>query len=324
MGASSSRGRPNQGQSQKSKGAGAGHVVPSPVAQTTFKWRIDGFSSLLDKDGGWTYSTVFEIMGLNWYLKLNPRDRKSGDKNEYVSLRLELARKSVKSDSVVEASFKFLIYDQSYGKHHENQVTHSFQTASTSSGTSCMIPLRTLKKHSSGFVVNNSCVFGVEFIKIVTSKANDMSETLFVQKMNNTFSDPEVYTWDIEDFFALKSLDKSPEFEIGGHKWSIIIYPSGSGNNGNYLSLYLNMKMPHAPHQNSAILVELSMRIKDQETGKHRKITGRCQFSKNSAKWGWDKFISLEDFKDSSNGYLVKTKCCIEVEVGIIGSSKME
>lgn len=98
-------------------------------------------------------------------------------------------------------------------------VTHSFQTASTSAGTSCMIPLSTLKKHSSGFIVNNSCVFGVEFIKIVTSKANDMSETLFVQKMNNTFSDPEVYTWDIEDFFALKSLDKSPEFEIGGHKW---------------------------------------------------------------------------------------------------------
>lgn len=55
------------------------------------------------------------------YLKLNPRDRKSGDKNEYVSLRLELARRSVKSDSVVEAPFKLLIYDQRYGKHHENQ-----------------------------------------------------------------------------------------------------------------------------------------------------------------------------------------------------------
>lgn len=51
---------------------------------------------------------------------------------------------------------------------------------------------------------------------------------------------------------------------------------------------------------------------------------GRCQFSKNATNWGWNKFMSLEDFKDSSNGYLVKTKCCIEAEVAIVGSSKME
>ncbi|KAI5016521.1 hypothetical protein ZWY2020_006372, partial [Hordeum vulgare] len=121
----------------------SGHVMPSLVEKTTFKWRIDGFSSLLDKDGRWIYSTV------------------SIDKNECVSLRLELDRKPVKSDSIVEASFKFLIYDRSDRKNHQNQGK-----LSTSSGTSCMIPLNTLKKHSSGFIVNNSCVFGVEFMKI--------------------------------------------------------------------------------------------------------------------------------------------------------------
>lgn len=323
MGASSSRGRPNQGQSKKSKGAVPVPVLPSPAAQTTFKWRIDGFPSLLDKGEGWTYSRVFEIMGLNWYLKLNPRDRKSGDEKEYVSLRLEQARTSVKSNTVVVASFKLLIYDQTYGKHSEHQVSHNFQTASTSSGISCMIPLRTLKKRSSGFLVNNSCVFGVEFIEVVTAKANDTSETLFVQKIN-TFSERKVYTWDIDDFFALKNPGYSPEFEIGGHKWFISIYPSGLDNNGNYLSLYLNMKIPHTLHQNTANLVECSISIKDQEAGKYWKETGRCQFSKNATNWGWNKFMSLEDFKDSSNGYLVKTKCCIEAEVAIVGSSKME
>lgn len=60
-------GRSNQGQSKKSKGAVPVPVPPSPAAQTTFKWRIDGFPSLLDKGEGWTYSRVFEIMGLNWY-----------------------------------------------------------------------------------------------------------------------------------------------------------------------------------------------------------------------------------------------------------------
>jgi hypothetical protein len=65
---------------------------------------------------------LFPCLDLSWrYLKLNPRDRKSGDKSEYVSLRLRLDDFSVRSDTVVEASFKFLIYDQSYGKHYEHQ-----------------------------------------------------------------------------------------------------------------------------------------------------------------------------------------------------------
>jgi hypothetical protein len=38
-----------------------------PAEKTTFNWTIDGFSSLLDKGAGWTYSSVFEIMGVNWY-----------------------------------------------------------------------------------------------------------------------------------------------------------------------------------------------------------------------------------------------------------------
>ncbi|XP_015697230.1 uncharacterized protein LOC107305120 [Oryza brachyantha] len=245
-------------------------------------------------------------MGLSWYLKLNPRDKKSGDEEEYVSLNLELCNTSLKSDTVVDASFKFLISNQSYGKHSEHQVTHKFQTASTSSGTSCMIPLMTLKK-SSGFIVNNSCVFGVEFIKAVTAKANNASEILFVQKMN-TFDEAKFYTWDIEDFFALKSPSYSPEFELGGHKWCLSICPSGHDKNGNYLSLYLHMKKQDITFENSVALVEYCIAIKDQETGKHWKEAGRCQFSKNDNTWGFNKFMSLEDFKDSSNGYLVKTK----------------
>ncbi|KAM3407233.1 hypothetical protein ACQJBY_000970 [Aegilops geniculata] len=138
---------------------------------TTIKWRIDGFSSLVDKDEGRTNSSVFVIKGLNWYLMLNPRDRKSGDQNEYVTLKLVLTKVSERSHMVAETTFKFLIYDQLYGKHHEeHQVSHDFQATSRFSGTSCMIPLATLKEQSSGFLVNDSCVFGVQFIKVVAVK----------------------------------------------------------------------------------------------------------------------------------------------------------
>jgi hypothetical protein len=57
----------------------------------------------------------------------------------------------------------------------------------------------------------------VEFTKVITSKANMVSETLFVQK-KSIFNEAKIYTWDIENF-ALKNTSYSPEFEVGGYKW---------------------------------------------------------------------------------------------------------
>ncbi|TVU30371.1 hypothetical protein EJB05_21987 [Eragrostis curvula] len=295
-------------------------TLSSPEEQTTFKWTIDGFSSLLDKGEGCTYSSVFEIMGLKWYLKLNPSDKKTSEEKEYVSLRLELSRSSVKPDVIVEASFKLFIYDRSYGKHIEHKVNHTFQTASTSSGMSRMISLRKLKSPSSGFLVDNSCVFGVQIVKVVSSKANTTMETLFVQKMS-IFNEAKTCTWDIDDFFAMKNPDYSPEFDVGGYKWCISMYPS---RDGNHLSLFLHMKKPNDLPKDSAKLVELKLSIKDQENGNHLIRAGRFQASNNAPVWGWPKFISLEDFKDSSNGYLVKVKCCVEAVIAVAGSSKTD
>jgi hypothetical protein len=98
-------------------------------------------------------------------------------------------------------------------------VSHHFQTeGSRRSGVSCMIPVETLKEESSGFIVGDSCVFGVELISLATAKANHSSETVHVQKTNG-FSAREAYTWVIDDFLALKGRCYSPEFEIGGRIW---------------------------------------------------------------------------------------------------------
>ncbi|CAL5083057.1 unnamed protein product [Urochloa decumbens] len=291
-------------------------TISSQAEQKTFKWTVDGFSSLLDKGRGWTHSRVFEFMGLKWYLKLNPKDRKSNDEKEHVSLKLELTRASVKLDRVIEASFKFLIYDQSYGKHMEQLVNHSFQTASTTSGTPCMMPLETLK--ASGFLVNNSCTFGIEFIEVATVETNATLETLFV-KNKNFINKAKVYTWEIEDYFALKDPSYSPEFELSGYRWYISMYPTSDGK---HLSLFLNLKKPNDLPKDSGKLVEITLTIKCLENGKDLEGTGRIQYSDKGSGWGFDKFISLEDFKDASKGYLIKGKCCIEAEVTIVGSSK--
>ncbi|KAF0929452.1 hypothetical protein E2562_021553 [Oryza meyeriana var. granulata] len=162
------------------------------------------------------------------------------------------------------------------------------------------------------------------FSKVTNAKAKHQLETLFVNKAT-AFSAREVYDWNIEDFFALKSICSSPQFVIGRCTWYLSMYPSGSDNSGKFISLYLHMKKSGTPLQNSGVLVELNLSIKDQVTGKHKKLTGRCQFSdkEKGEGWGWAKFISLERFKESCNGFLVKGKCCIEADLAIIVSSSM-
>ncbi|CAD6258369.1 unnamed protein product [Miscanthus lutarioriparius] len=291
-------------------------VAGASSDMATFKWSIDNFSSLLDKGEGWTNSRVFKIMGHAWHLKLNPMDRNSCDE-ECVSLRLQLSKTSVEPNTIVDASFRLIIYDQLYGKDSEHHVSHTFQTASTSSGKSCMIKLAALK-NSSGFLVNNNCVFGVKFIKVVTTKAKTTSEKLFVKNASTLPEAKAAYTWCIADFFGMENPGYSPEFTAGGYKWSIRL-----DKEENHISLYLKKMINDLP-EDSAVLVEFTLSIKNQEGGKHLKKKGLTQFSNNDPTWGWEKVVSMEDIQDSSNGYLIKTKCCIEAEVTTVGSSKMK
>ncbi|KAG0528672.1 hypothetical protein BDA96_05G032000 [Sorghum bicolor] len=243
-------------------------------------------------------------------------DRNS-DGEECVSLRLVRSKASVEPNTIVDTSFRLIIYDQSYGKHSEHHVSHTFHTASTSSGKSCMIRLAKLK-NSSGFVINDNCVFGVKFIKVVTTKAKTASEKFYVKNASTLPEVKDAYTWCIADFFGMENEGYSPEFTAGGYKWSIYL-----NKEENHISLYLEKMINDLP-EDYAVLVEYTLSIKNQEGGKHFITKGRTQFSNNYPTWGFEKVVSMEDIQDSSNGYLVKTKCCIEAEVKIIGSSRMK
>ncbi|KAJ1295550.1 hypothetical protein BS78_01G232800 [Paspalum vaginatum] len=326
--ASASR-RSNQGTKQKSAKVSAVPSTPAPQTVpaaaspvSSFKWRIDGFSSLLEKQKGWTNSRYFEIKGLKWYLQLNLKDRKSGDERDYVSLVLVLSKTSdLKPDTIVEASFKLLIYDQAYGRHSEHEFRHHFQTEENrSSGVPCMILVEKLREPSSGFIIDDSCVFGVELIKLTTAtaKATHSSGTVRAQKMK-AFTAREAYTWVIDDFLALNGRCYSPEFEIGGRKWYLSLYPSGTDGKGEFISLYLHTaKTDSSSLQSSGVLVQLSLSIKGKVTGNGNTMTGRCEFlatEKEGDGWGWAKFMAVRSVK---GWYLVNGSCLIEADVAIV------
>jgi hypothetical protein len=90
-----------------------------------------------------------------------------------------------------------------------------------------LIPLEELLK-SSAFLVDDSCVFGVEILKIDVSSPEMKSvavqkkattvQNLFVQKKGFIKG---TYTWTMNNFLELDSQHfvRSPTFEVGGHKW---------------------------------------------------------------------------------------------------------
>jgi hypothetical protein len=89
-----------------------------------------------------------------------------------------------------------------------------------------LIPLQELLK-SSNFLVDDSCVFGVEILKIdVSTPEKLMIAGLFEKKattVQNLFVQKKgfikgTYTWTINNFPGLDFV-RSSTFEVGGHKW---------------------------------------------------------------------------------------------------------
>jgi hypothetical protein len=91
-----------------------------------------------------------------------------------------------------------------------------------------LIPLQELLK-SSAFLVDDSCVFGLEILKIdafspekravVVQKKATTVENFFIQKKGYLEG---TYTWTINNFLELdheQSFACSRTFEVGGHKW---------------------------------------------------------------------------------------------------------
>ncbi|KAK6118632.1 hypothetical protein DH2020_047624 [Rehmannia glutinosa] len=112
------------------------------------------------------------------------------------------------------------------------------------------------------------------------------------------------------------------DFEAGGYKWRLIIYPDGhkSGKEGNHVSVYLAMagtsSLPVGWEVNAIFSIFLFNKILDNYlctwSGKVRR------FHAMQSEWGFSKMISKNSLKDESNGFLVDDNCVFGAEVFVI------
>ncbi|GKU85815.1 hypothetical protein SLEP1_g435 [Rubroshorea leprosula] len=102
-----------------------------------------------------------------------------------------------------------------------------------------------------------------------------------------------MYKWKIETFSQINEREiQSNAFEVGGCKWSILIYPQGC-EVGNYLLLFLCIanhdELP--PGWSHFTLFTLSLMNKDPKKSKYADTSHR--FIKEEYDWGWKRHMEL-------------------------------
>ncbi|KAJ0034576.1 hypothetical protein Pint_24233 [Pistacia integerrima] len=136
---------------------------------------------------------------------------------------------------------------------------------------------------------------------------------------------PTHYTVKMQSFSLLlkNAVEKyeSGEFEAGGYKWKLVLYPSGnkSKNVKEHISLCLVIADASALCRGWEVYAVVRLFLLDQKKDKYlivQDALGReRRFHGLKLEWGCDQYIPLTVFNDASNGYLVEDSCVFGAEV---------
>ncbi|WJX85060.1 hypothetical protein P8452_67566 [Trifolium repens] len=155
---------------------------------------------------------------------------------------------------------------------------------------------------------------------------NIVDPVLSTTPMKGRKAPPSHYTFKMQSFSLLSkaSIEKcvSDEFEAGGYKWRLSIYPNGNtkGNGQGHVSIYLElMDLTSLPidWEVNAIINFSTYNFRDDEYITTQDATVR-RFHVLKTEWGISKFLNLNTFLDPSNGYLVDDTCVFGAEVFIV------
>lgn len=139
---------------------------------------------------------------------------------------------------------------------------------------------------------------------------------------------PTHYTVKIQFFSLLtkNSIERyeSGDFDAGGYKWKLIIYPNGNKkeNVKDHISLYLAMAQGSWLRPGWEVYAAFRMFLLHQKrdnylTHEDANMGNGRRFHESKLEWGFDRFVSLNKFNEPSNGYLIDDTCVFGAEVTI-------
>ncbi|XP_022775874.1 uncharacterized protein LOC111317724 [Durio zibethinus] len=283
--------------------------------------KIESFSSLLrilDKTKVDNHeSNEFKASGYTWRLLLYP----SGDQERNGSNHISLYLKIMYPPPEMNALLIFFIYDQLKDKYLSIQDVEVRQFNKTNRvwGLSQLVSLDCFRNTSNGFLVNDSCVFGVEVFDIKCDAFEVQGAYLRTLRQQSEI----VKIWTVEKLSELKETGHfSEQFSVGGYNWKFHLYPKGAPKaKGKCLSIYLCLQDQDKFPPGWKMHVEFKLSINDQvHENNSDRITkiGNAWFSALDTAWGFPCFIKLADLRRSTSNIF---RDAMEIELQIISMS---
>ncbi|TQE02753.1 hypothetical protein C1H46_011582 [Malus baccata] len=163
--------------------------------------------------------------------------------------------------------------------------------------------------------VVNETTFHLQIIRLLKQFVDMMSLNFDDQDgILRTILDapPTHYTVKVQSISLLTkhNLEKyeSGDFEVGGYKWKMQLYPNGKGNGfGTHLSFFLALAEPKSLRPGCQIYAEFTLRILDQQYGSWY-ISANHRFSASNSMRGWMRFTTMGSFNQA---YIVLNDTCI-------------
>ncbi|KAM1083049.1 hypothetical protein FF1_021650 [Malus domestica] len=114
---------------------------------------------------------------------------------------------------------------------------------------------------------------------------------------------------------------ESDEFEAGGYKWKLVVFPYGNKkkNVEHHISINLEMARTDSRQPDWEVYIDFRVYLLDQEKGTYvvfqdDKIMQKCLHGV-APDVGFNKLISLKELTDASNGYVINDTCVFGAEV---------
>ncbi|GAV71632.1 MATH domain-containing protein [Cephalotus follicularis] len=140
-----------------------------------------------------------------------------------------------------------------------------------------------------------------------------------------TDAPPTHYIVKIQSFSLLtkNTIEKyeSADFEAGGYKWKLVLYPNGNQNKiaTEHISFYLAMADTSSLRSGWEVYAVVRLFLLDQNQDSYLILQDAMgkerRFHQLKLEWGFDQFIPIKAFNDAGNGYLVNDTCVFGAEV---------
>ncbi|KAI0763671.1 cysteine proteinase [Irpex lacteus] len=139
----------------------------------------------------------------------------------------------------------------------------------------------------------------MEVEEIVSVNDHEAFAAKHMPDLGHEVKDSTVYTWKLSNWKKLDKKLTSPDFECGGHRWRILLFPFGNSNAppNDTVSVYLDYADPkRAPEVRARYLEPHDPTIYTVSHAHHRFIAEECD-------WGFTRFSELRKLFSIQDGH---------------------